>query len=68
MQPRARIGRARSWITGRLHYGDSGEERSRDAEDEVKAESARIFFAAWKEAEAEPRYARRKKEWKERRG
>lgn len=53
---------------GGRKYGDAGEELPRDAEDEVKAESARIFFAAWKEAEAEPRYARRKKEWKEARG
>ncbi len=53
---------------GGRKYGDSGEELPRDAEDEVKAESARIFFAAWKAAEAGPRYARRKKAWKEARG
>lgn len=33
-------------------------------EDPVKAESARIFFAAWKKAEADPTYARRKAEHK----
>jgi Domain of unknown function (DUF4385) len=36
--------------------------------DPEKAESAAIFHAAWKKAEAEPRYAARKKEWKDRYG
>lgn len=36
--------------------------------DPVKAESAAIFHAAWKRAEAEPRYAAMKKEWKARLG
>jgi hypothetical protein len=53
---------------GGRKYDDSGEELPRDAEDEVKAEAARIFFAAWKEAEAVPRYATMKKEWREARG
>jgi len=30
----------------------------------VKAESARIFFDAWKKAEAKPAYARMKAAWK----
>jgi hypothetical protein len=34
----------------------------------VKAESARIFFDAWKKAEAKPAYARMKAEWKEKYG
>lgn len=29
-----------------------------------KAESARIFYERWKQSEAEPRYAARKREWK----
>ena len=36
--------------------------------DPVKAESARIFFDAWKKAEAKPAYARMKAEWKEKYG
>ena len=32
--------------------------------DSVKAESAQIFFDAWKKAEANPTYARIKAEWK----
>jgi hypothetical protein len=40
-------------------------ERSGDA---AKAESAAIFYEFWKKAEAEPRYAQRKKERKERTG
>jgi hypothetical protein len=34
----------------------------------VTAESAQIFFDAWKEAEAKPAYARMKAEWKEKYG
>jgi hypothetical protein len=30
----------------------------------VKAESAEIFYRAWKRAEAESRYAAQKKAWK----
>lgn len=33
--------------------------------DPAKAESARIFFDAWKKAEARPAYARMKAEWKQ---
>jgi Domain of unknown function (DUF4385) len=36
--------------------------------DPQKAESARIFFNAWKKAEARPAYARMKAEWKEKYG
>jgi hypothetical protein len=36
--------------------------------DPEKAESAAIFYEVWKEAEAEPRYAVQKKEWKGRYG
>ena len=36
--------------------------------DDAKAESAAIFYRAWKRAEAEPRYAAQKKAWKEARG
>jgi hypothetical protein len=36
--------------------------------DPAKAESAAIFKDLWKKAEAEPRYALRKVEWKERHG
>ena len=36
--------------------------------DLVKSKSAKIFYETWKKAEAEPRYAKRKKEWKERFG
>ena len=36
--------------------------------DPVKAESARIFFAAWKAVEADPDYASLKTEWKRRYG
>lgn len=32
--------------------------------DEIKAESAAIFFRAWKKAEACPRYAKLKIQWK----
>ena len=36
--------------------------------DPAKAESARIFYEAWRKAEAEPAYARMKAEWKQRYG
>ncbi len=36
--------------------------------DPAKAESAQIFFDAWKKAEAKPAYARMKAEWKEKFG
>lgn len=53
---------------GGRKYAPSGEELPRAPEDPVKAESARIFFEAWKEAEAVPRYASLKKAWKQERG
>jgi Domain of unknown function (DUF4385) len=34
----------------------------------VKAESARVFFDAWKKAEEKPEYARMKAEWKKKHG
>jgi hypothetical protein len=34
----------------------------------VKAESAQIFFDAWKKAEAKPAYTKLKAEWKEKYG
>lgn len=42
--------------------------KERGTGDPAKAESARIFQERWKQAEAEPRYAARKREWKERYG
>lgn len=36
--------------------------------DPAKAESARIFFDAWKKAEAKPAYARMKQAWKDAHG
>ncbi|MFO0954203.1 MAG: DUF4385 domain-containing protein [Isosphaeraceae bacterium] len=36
--------------------------------DPTKAESARIFYEAWQEAEANPAYARMKADWKKRYG
>ena len=42
--------------------------KERGTGDPVKARSAKIFHEIWKEAEAEPRYAHRKKEWKKRFG
>jgi hypothetical protein len=33
-----------------------------------KAEAAKIFYAKWKEAETDPRYAQLKKDWKHERG
>jgi hypothetical protein len=42
--------------------------RERGTGDPRKARSATTFRELWQKAEAEPRYARRKKEWKERLG
>ena len=42
--------------------------KERGTGDPVKAESAKIFYSFWNKAKAEPRYAQRKKEWKERIG
>lgn len=43
-------------------------ELPRSPEDPVKAESARIFYARWQQAEAQPDYAARKKAWKAQQG
>lgn len=48
-------------------YGQDGETLP-FANDPVKARSAEIFKEAWARAEADPKYARRKREWKERYG
>lgn len=42
--------------------------KERGTGDPVKAESARIFYEAWKEAEANPAYAAQKAAWKVQRG
>lgn len=42
--------------------------KQRGTGDPEKAEAAKIFFELWKKAEAEPRYAARKRAWKERLG
>jgi hypothetical protein len=42
--------------------------KDRGTGDPEKAESARIFYDTWKKAEADPRYAAQKKEWKGRYG
>jgi hypothetical protein len=42
--------------------------KERGTGDPAKAESAKIFYERWKQAEAEPRYAARKREWKDRYG
>lgn len=49
---------------GRKYDPKSGEELPRIPEDPIKAESARIFYAKWKEAEAHPFYKQRKSDWK----
>ena len=36
--------------------------------DPEKAESAAVFYQAWRKAEAEPRYAEQKKAWKVKHG
>ena len=43
-------------------------ERPRDPEDPLKAAAAQIFWQAWQAAEAEPRYAALKADWKARLG
>lgn len=48
-------------------YGLDGRILPRE-EDSVKAESARIFYAAWKKAEADPVYSAEKSSWKKRLG
>lgn len=54
---------------GKKYDADNGHaELARGTGDPVKAESARIFYAKWKEAEAYPGYADRKADWKKRLG
>lgn len=48
-------------------YGKDGKILPRGNE-KVKAESAQIFFRAWKRAEADPAYASAKADWKARLG
>lgn len=50
---------------GRKYDADNGHAPlERGTGDPQKAESARIFHQAWRRAEADPVYARRKAEWK----
>ncbi|MBL0942440.1 MAG: DUF4385 domain-containing protein [Alphaproteobacteria bacterium] len=50
---------------GGLKYDkQTGQELPYAIEDQVKAQSARIFYAKWREAEANPHYQKLKKEWK----
>jgi Domain of unknown function (DUF4385) len=54
---------------GRKYDKDDGFRlKERGTGDPAKAESARIFYELWKKAEADPRYAAQKKEWKGRYG
>ena len=53
---------------GGRKYGEDDQVKERGTGDPAKAESASIFHARWKKAEAEPRYARQKAEWKARFG
>lgn len=49
---------------GRKYDPGSGEELPLNGEDHDKVESAQIFYQAWRKAEADLRYAERKKAWK----
>lgn len=49
---------------GRKYDIKTGQELPKVIEDPVKAASARIFYAKWKEAEAEPLYKEMKVHWK----
>ncbi|WP_165233827.1 DUF4385 domain-containing protein [Aquisphaera insulae] len=53
---------------GRKYDRDDGHPLEKGTGDPLKAESARIFFDAWKKAEAKPAYARMKAEWKAKHG
>lgn len=48
---------------GRKYDAKTGAELPRSEEDPIKAESARIFYAKWKEAEANPEYQIMKTNW-----
>ena len=54
--------------SGRKYDVHTGDELPPTPANPQKAESARIFYAKWQEAEAEPLYERLKKEWKEKYG
>jgi hypothetical protein len=49
---------------GRKYDRDTKQPLEKGTGDPVKAESARIFYDAWKQAEANPEYARMKAAWK----
>ena len=53
---------------GGKKYGERDELNERGTGDPEKAASAGIFYERWKQAEAEPRYAAGKAEWKARYG
>lgn len=50
---------------GGVKYDKTNDYEERGTGDPEKAESASVFYEFWKKAEAEKRYALRKKEWKE---
>ena len=49
---------------GRKYDKQTGETRQRGTGDPAKAQSAAVFYKAWKRAEAEPSYAAWKQDWK----
>jgi hypothetical protein len=49
---------------GRKYDAHTGQELPFAFEDPIKAQSARIFYEKWKEAEANPKYQHLKKAWK----
>lgn len=53
---------------GRKYDPETKEQLERGTGDPEKAESARIFYEAWQEAEANPAYAEQKAAWKEKYG
>ncbi|QDV36330.1 DUF4385 domain-containing protein [Tautonia plasticadhaerens] len=60
------------WYTnykgGRKYDAIDKHQLERDTGDPANAESSRIFFDAWKKAEARPAHAKMKAEWKEKYG
>jgi hypothetical protein len=53
---------------GRKYDPDDRHPLQKGTGDPQKVEAARIFYDAWKKAEANPAYARMKAEWKDRHG
>ena len=53
---------------GRKYDPETGDALERGTGDPVKAESAAIFYAKWREAEADPLYKSLKQDWKKRIG